>query len=338
MGWTLYVHTNKVNGKKYVGITSRKVEQRWGYGGVGYKPDKGDNQNRRFWNAIKKYGWDNFDHEIIIENLSMEQAIEYEKMYILHYNSYKNGYNSTYGGDGAVGHKHSAKTKRQMSAKRKGVKHNPEWSKRIGEGQMIKRKVICLETGIIYDTPRHCADAMGLDFREILAVCKDDRNESAKVSRKLTVHGYHFQYADKPIKTIEEIESTRIIGARSRPVICLETNKEYKSAIECATLNHFGRSSIEKACNMHIPLFGKHYKYKDDSITYDEIMAIDSKRELKNKCQQKRIICLDDGKIFDTQKECGEHYGIPSSYINMVCRGTNKAAHGLHFAYYDDVA
>ena len=60
--WTLYIHTNKINSKQYVGITSRPVNQRWGSNGNNYLRD-----NTYFGNAIKKYGWDAFEHEIIYD-------------------------------------------------------------------------------------------------------------------------------------------------------------------------------------------------------------------------------------------------------------------------------
>ena len=34
--WTVYMHVNKINGKKYVGITSQKPEERWKNNGIGY--------------------------------------------------------------------------------------------------------------------------------------------------------------------------------------------------------------------------------------------------------------------------------------------------------------
>ena len=34
--WSLYIHTNKINHKQYVGITSRKVKDRWGKNGNNY--------------------------------------------------------------------------------------------------------------------------------------------------------------------------------------------------------------------------------------------------------------------------------------------------------------
>lgn len=66
--YCVYCHTNKVNGKKYVGITCQTPERRWGKNGSAYK------KSTYFYNAIKKYGWDNFNHEILFEGLTKDKA------------------------------------------------------------------------------------------------------------------------------------------------------------------------------------------------------------------------------------------------------------------------
>ena len=66
MSFNLYVHTNKITNEKYIGITSQKCENRWGINGNGYKLQP------KFYNAIQKYGWENFKHEILYQNLSKE--------------------------------------------------------------------------------------------------------------------------------------------------------------------------------------------------------------------------------------------------------------------------
>ena len=71
MKYTVYCHTNKINNKKYIGITSQKVEERWRNG-------KGYSTQPKFYNAICKYGWDNFTHEILISGLDEQEAIELE--------------------------------------------------------------------------------------------------------------------------------------------------------------------------------------------------------------------------------------------------------------------
>lgn len=110
--WCVYCHTNKINGKRYIGITSEKnPKNRW-KNGYGYKPDKQNNQNVAFWNAIQKYGWGNFEHEVLKDDLMENQAKELEKYYIEKYKTFigffkyrkdRKGYNSTLGGDGTCG-------------------------------------------------------------------------------------------------------------------------------------------------------------------------------------------------------------------------------------------
>jgi hypothetical protein len=70
----VYMHENKIDGKKYVGITSKRPEERWGSNGKNYKNTK----YNYFWNAIQKYGWDNFKHNILIEDLSLSDALKNE--------------------------------------------------------------------------------------------------------------------------------------------------------------------------------------------------------------------------------------------------------------------
>ena len=94
--YCVYRHTAP-NGKVYIGITSRNPEDRW-RNGYGYH-----NQNSHFENAIKKYGWNNISHEIIIRSLSREDACEMERFFIQLYKSYDSryGYNKTLGGEDA---------------------------------------------------------------------------------------------------------------------------------------------------------------------------------------------------------------------------------------------
>lgn len=97
--WTVYMHYNRANGKRYIGITSQPPEIRWG-NGYGYL-------NQVFYNAIQKYGWNGFDHIIIKDKLSEKEAKHLEIELIEKYQTLttQHGYNVTNGGDGRLGNK-----------------------------------------------------------------------------------------------------------------------------------------------------------------------------------------------------------------------------------------
>lgn len=88
------MHKNKINNKIYIGQTCQNPIYRWGSNGQNYK-------SGYFCDAIKHYGWDNFEHIIIKENLTIEEANKLESELIIKYNTINRnfGYNGDYGGD-----------------------------------------------------------------------------------------------------------------------------------------------------------------------------------------------------------------------------------------------
>lgn len=165
----VYKHINKVNRKIYIGITSQKSIDRWGSNGKRYK------RHTYFANAIQKYGWDNFEHKILIHGLTEEQAKRWETKLIKFYkcNNHSYGYNSTFGGDLNIpndktiqkilntrrlkgidyngknnpnyGKHHSEETKRKISKALKGKRckeNHHNYGKHLSEEtkQIIKRK------------------------------------------------------------------------------------------------------------------------------------------------------------------------------------------------------
>ena len=152
--YKIYVHINKINGKMYIGQTKQKVEDRWLYG-YGYQ------NNVYFWKAIQKYGWDNFDHIVLIDNLSLEEANIIETELIKKYNTIDNniGYNLKPGGKNAkntietnkkisqskLGHSVSEETRRKISDNHADYKgeNNPRYGQHCTEEtkQKIREKV-----------------------------------------------------------------------------------------------------------------------------------------------------------------------------------------------------
>lgn len=125
--YCVYLHTSP-SGKYYVGITCQEPARRWRRG-EGYK------DSPIFYNAIARYGWDNFKHDILIRGLSYSEAERLERFYIklLNSNARENGYNIESGG--GSGKRLTDATKKKLSEANKS-KGNPQalddWRKNGG--------------------------------------------------------------------------------------------------------------------------------------------------------------------------------------------------------------
>lgn len=154
--WCVYKHVLKEDGRVYIGQTNN-IKTRW-------KPSAYKNCVK-FYNAIQYYGWDSFTHEIIENNLTLEEANKLETYYIQKYNSIENGFNLNSGGENKLA---SQETKDKMSQTRKNVPKTEEHKQAIkkaltGYKQTEEHKknnrlaqhrkpVQCIETQEIYES------------------------------------------------------------------------------------------------------------------------------------------------------------------------------------------
>jgi len=132
MGY-IYLVTNKINNKKYVGQTLRSdVNERWKYHKLNDKRYIG----QILYNAYKKYGISNFEYKIICICFDNDTN-KYEKEYIKKFNTlYPNGYNLLTGGDNKT---HNEYTKKIISDKLKGINH-PNYGKKLEEQHVLNIK------------------------------------------------------------------------------------------------------------------------------------------------------------------------------------------------------
>ena len=128
--YTVYVHRNLKNGKSYVGMTSRKPNERW-RSGWGYK------NNLRMWNDIQNSDWNkDWKHNIIGQFEDKQEALNAEEMFIWLFDSTNEGYNiSTYDRNS---YKRTDETRRKSSESMTGEK-NPMYGKHHSED--TKRKM-----------------------------------------------------------------------------------------------------------------------------------------------------------------------------------------------------
>lgn len=170
--FVVYLHINKANQKKYVGITCRRPEVRWGKNGYNY------HSTPHFYSAILKYGWDNFEHIIIKDNLPEECAKTLEKILIKLWDTTNRlkGYNISKGGDGNTGihPKPSVNTKKKMSDSHKGMFLNGSCSKAVNQyakdGTFIKEWPSTMEI-------QRC---LGFGNQNISRCCRGERKTAYK--------------------------------------------------------------------------------------------------------------------------------------------------------------
>lgn len=206
MAYCVYKHTSP-HGKVYIGITCQDPRKRWG-GGAGYL------NNPYFYNAISKYGWDNFSHEILFSELSKEEAEAKEIELIALYDSTNRdkGYNHELGGNSAG--KTTEEIRRKISKSRTGKcvgKDHPAYGKPLGEEarrklseanrgkkrprsaahckriSAVRRKpVTCVETGIRYNSGLEAEEHTGISRANICSCCAGNRK---------TAGGFRWKYA-----------------------------------------------------------------------------------------------------------------------------------------------
>lgn len=195
--YSVYCHTNKINGKRYIGITSKQPERRW-RNGIGYK------NNKHFYFAIRKYGWDNFLHEVWYTNISFEDACRIERELISKYNSAcpDYGYNVDLGGNGqeSVSEYHKLK----ISEARKGKPHPHKGRSLYGDksptygthrDEKVKeacrkansKPVKCIETGIVFASGLEASKQTGVNNTCISYAC---------VGKQKTAGGLHWKYVE----------------------------------------------------------------------------------------------------------------------------------------------
>lgn len=103
----IYKATNKINGKCYIGQTRHSLEERRN----AHYAKARQGIKTHFYSAIRKYGEDNFEWEIICTAHNKKILNELETFYITKYDSIKRGYNMVDGGDNNIMDIESVKTK-----------------------------------------------------------------------------------------------------------------------------------------------------------------------------------------------------------------------------------
>ncbi len=223
--WAVYKHTSP-SGKVYIGISSN-VKHRWRGDGSGYKG------STRMWYAIKKYGFDNFKHNILYKGLTKSEAEKKEIELIKQYKATdaRFGYNLQQGGKIRL---LTEESRRRLSNSLKGHKVDEKTRWRLAE--LNSKPVVCIETGIEYPSMQEAGRATGTA-----------RCNISKVIRGIneTAGGYHWALKGQE----DEVIIKKRQYYNSKKVLCIDTGEIFDSVSEAGRELNINRKAIANNCN-----------------------------------------------------------------------------------------
>jgi len=248
--YCVYMHTNRINGKKYIGMTN-DCKRRWRP--AEYKPD-GKQNERPFYNAIRKYGFDSFRHEILIDGLFFEDACREERRLIAEYDTTnrRKGYNVAPGGNGGKVYKEHPRNMLGQPQTEYQKAHQKAFMLDKDNNPMKNGTVVW---GVTHPHPR------GFKGK------KKSQESKEKVSKTLK----EGKYCCKPVRavypdgSVVEYESTKAAEAvgLTKPVILRLIRS--KMPFEVKVINQYSQK------NMH--LNGIRFEYVDKSKDNTEVTS-----------------------------------------------------------------
>lgn len=301
----------KENNKEYIG-QSINIYSRWTQHIGALK--RGNHENILLQRAFNKYGIDSLDFSII-EICNKELLNEKEIYWISKLDTYNNGFNLTIGGE-------SGNT----------------------------TKIVCINTGIVYNSITEVENLFNLPNSNIVKCCKGkrrycgtDKNGIGLVWRYYK-EGMDLKYSEE--KILEIVEKT-IITIDSRKVICLNTKEIFNSVTEAEKKHN--AFNIIRSCDGRYSYAGTlngeylQWQYYDEYLLKERLLL--SNEEIENNSKNiTKVVCLNDNfKIFDSIKECQEYYNIRNyqTIIGVCSNPKRKTVKSLDnkiyiFMYYSD--
>jgi len=236
----IYMITNKINNKKYIGQTIRGINDRIS----DYKNGQG---NDYLNNSIKKYGWGNFEFKVIDNGETIDELNSKEIRYILEYNTTdKNfGYNIEAGGRNAIA---ALETLDKMSKSHLNIKQSKEWvEKRIySAGSEEAKKYGKLKT----DEERKYLSEISSKYWKGRSRDEETKN---KISKTKIEQGLSNKQKEVICKMVYKI------NANENKII-----KIYESTAEASKYENVNQSTISRWCS-------KNKKRKDIIWSYNII-------------------------------------------------------------------
>jgi len=345
----IYMHIAP-NGKKYVGQTCLKPEDRWG-NGHGYDGCK------LMQRAVKKYGWENFKHRILCVVHSRKVADLFEQHYIAKFNTTdrRYGYNLSKGGQGPLGCTWDEERKKERSKKLSGQgnpmygrHHSEETRKKMSEnrrGKPMTPEFIEAKTNILLEAnKKRRKPVRQLDMDGSVVAVFDSISDAARLTstshgdlvrccqgRMNTANGFKWEYLDDNLRAkAEAYRASKPKGGV--PIIQLDLNgvevARYESINAAERSTGFNRNKIAECCHGGIETYrGFVWRFEREDLKRTGNIA---------------VVQLDADGVeiarFNSVADASKATGIQRNRIRACLNGKQKKSNGFTWKYLDSSA
>ena len=243
--------------------------------------------------------------------------------------------------------------------------YNPMEEQRKGQiknsGNCSKKKVICLNNDKVFNSIKEASKYYKINNSNIGECCKNKRlftGESLKTKEYLQWQ-YYDEYLISPKKLLSNEEINEIHNNNRRikiqkKIICLNNNEIFNTLIEATTKSDLKSNANIYACcknqqryagiNQETGEYLQWQYYKDYLIEPKKLLSNNEIDKIDNRIKlQKKVVCLNNKKIFNSIAEAGNYYKLQHSNIIKCCKNernytgkdpiTNEK---LHWMYYDE--
>lgn len=333
----VYITTNKINGKKYIGQRKYDKQGKWKtYLGSGVILSR----------AIEKYGVDNFSKEIV-ENCETKQLLnEREKYWISYFDATNsdNFYNIANGGDG--GNTLAGYTEEQLEEHSKILSKALKGVINQGANNPRAKKVICINNMMIFDTTVEASKYANTSDASIQSCCKGLLYTSGTdpITKEKLQWEYYYPNKEYELKTIQKKNNHPSI----KKVVCHTTGEIFNSVKEASEKYSLSESGIRYCCLFeyssygHLPDGTKLQWFYYDYYISDDFDIKKHTLKIKNSEIKIPVYMYDiEGnfiKGFESQGEASEYIGHckkgNAGQILRCCREERPTAFGYIWRFY----
>jgi group I intron endonuclease len=296
----VYLATNEVNGKRYIGVTCRFKERKQEH----YRASR-IGIDRLINRAIRKYSFEAFDFTILKEFDSYEDGLAAERELIA---LLKPEYNLTAGGESTLGYKHTPEQLARRSLRPCPLKGRPRSPETIAKmsASLKGKKLTMTEKALV------------------------TRIAQAAVMRT----------KPKPPHSDERREMARqLCISKRRQVVCLNTDQTFESAKHADRAFDLNDGAVSRSATLGTTTGGRKlklkFKYVDET---PEERARRCRTKPIRRSTGKPVICLNDGNAFPSAQAASLNYGLYHKAAAMVASGKEPHYSGFVFRYLHEMA